>query len=217
MAGPPARSRSRCRSALLFALVLHSAGVHAGGVLILGDSISAAFGMDPAQGWVARLAGRLATRCPEIEVHNASISGETTAGGLRRLPQLLEQLQPTVVVLELGGNDGLRGLPPQAMANNLTRMAQLARAAGARPLVLGMKLPPNYGPEYERRFEAAFAHVAADEKLPFAAYFLDGVGGDPNLTQADGIHPNAAAQPRLLENVWNALAPTLGAAAHCPG
>lgn len=214
------RPRLSC-AALLATLVLHcagasaSAGASTGGVLILGDSISAAFGIDPAQGWVALLAERLAARCPAVEVHNASVSGETTAGGLRRLPALLAQRQPAVVVLELGGNDGLRGLPPQAMANNLARMAQLAQAAGARPLLLGMRIPPNYGPEYERRFESAFAHVAEDEKLPFVAFFLDGVGGDPRLIQDDGIHPNAAAQPRLLDNAWRALAPILAAALHC--
>mgnify|MGYP005809647973 CR=1 FL=1 len=209
-------SRSRRCSALLLALALYSAGASAGGILILGDSIGAAYGVDPDQGWVTLLARRLAPRCPGVEVHNASVSGETTAGGLRRLPGLLQQWQPAVVVLELGGNDGLRGLPPEVMANNLARMAQLVRAAGARPLLLGMKIPPNYGTAYQQRFESAFARVAADEKLPFEAFFLDGVGGDPRLIQDDGVHPNAAAQPRLMENVWRVLAPVLAAVAHCP-
>lgn len=206
----------RCRgAALLVALALHCAAAGASGILILGDSISAAYGIDPAQGWVALMARQLAPRCPDVEVHNASVSGETTAGGLRRLPALLQQWQPAVVVLELGGNDGLRGLPPEPMRNNLARMAQLARAAGARPILLGMKIPPNYGPVYQRHFERAFARVAEDEKLPFVAFFLDGIGGDPDFIQADGIHPNAAAQPYLLQNVWNSLVQVLAAAAGC--
>lgn len=205
----------RCRAALLVVLALHCTAAGASGILILGDSISAAYGIDPTQGWVALMARQLAPRCPDVEVHNASVSGETTAGGLRRLPALLQQWQPAVVVLELGGNDGLRGLPPEPMRNNLARMAQLARAAGARPILLGMKIPPNYGPVYQRHFERAFARVAEDEKLPFVAFFLDGIGGDPDFIQADGIHPNAAAQPHLLQNVWNSLVQVLAAAAGC--
>lgn len=206
----------RRRGAVLLAvLALHSAAAGAGGILVLGDSISAAFGIDPAQGWVALMASRIKPQCPDVEVHNASVSGETTAGGLRRLPALLQQWQPRVVVIELGGNDGLRGLPPQRMGDNLARMAQLARAAGASPLLLGMKIPPNYGPVYQQRFERAFAQIAADAKLPFVDFFLAGVGGDPGLIQADGIHPNVAAQPRLLKNVWPALAQVLHAATDC--
>ncbi|MGE3297242.1 MAG: arylesterase [Porticoccaceae bacterium] len=201
--------------ALLAVLALHSGAAGAGGILVLGDSISAAFGMDPAQGWVALMAARLARQCPEVQVHNASVSGETTAGGLHRLPALLQQWQPDVVVIELGGNDGLRGLPPEPMANNLARMARLARAAGASPILLGMKIPPNYGPVYQRRFERVFARVAEDEKLPFVEFFLAGVGGDPNFIQDDGIHPNAAAQPRLLKNAWTSLARVLAAATGC--
>lgn len=200
---------------LLCALALPCAAAGTGGILVLGDSISAAYGIDPAQGWVALMAGRVAAKCPGVEVHNASVSGETTAGGLHRLPALLQQWQPRVVVIELGGNDGLRGLPPQRMGDNLARMAQLARAAGARPLLLGMKIPPNYGPVYQRRFERVFAQVAADEKLPFVDFFLAGVGGDSGFIQADGIHPNVAAQPRLLKNAWGAMAPVLAAVAHC--
>lgn len=202
-------------AALLAALALHSAAASAGGILVLGDSISAAFGIDPAQGWVALMATRLAAKCPEVAVHNASVSGETAAGGLRRLPALLQQWQPEVVVIELGGNDGLRGSPPEPMAENLVRMVQLARAADAHPILLGMKIPPNYGPVYQQRFERAFARVAVDEKLPFVEFFLAGVGGDPNFIQADGIHPNTAAQPYLLKNIWNSLVQVLDAAAGC--
>jgi len=215
MTGFPCFFSLRCRgAALLVALALHSAAA-AGGVLILGDSISAAYGIEPTQGWVALMAKQLAPQCPDVEVHNASVSGETTAGGLRRLPALLQQWEPRVVVIELGGNDGLRGLPPERMADNLARMAQLARAAGAHPILLGMKIPPNYGPVYQQRFERAFAQVAADERLPFVDFFLAGIGGDPTLTQADGFHPNAAAQPYLLKNAWNTLAQVLDTAAGC--
>jgi acyl-CoA thioesterase-1 len=209
-------SRGRCGAVLFIALALHSlTAVGAGGILILGDSLSAAYGIDKAQGWVVLMEQRLAQQCPGVEVTNASVSGETTAGGLQRLPALLEQWQPEVVVIELGGNDGLRGLPPEPMANNLVRMAQLARAAGARPILLGMKIPPNYGPVYQRRFERVFARVAEDEKLPFVEFFLAGVGGDPNFIQADGVHPNAAAQPRLLKNAWAPLVEVLDAVAGC--
>ena len=199
----------------LAVLALGSAPAGAVGVLILGDSISAAYGIDKAQGWVALMEQRLVPRCPGVEVHNVSVSGETTAGGLRRLPALLQQWRPQVVVIELGGNDGLRGLPPDHMADNLARMAQLSRAAGARPVLLGMKIPPNYGPVYQQRFERAFAQVAADEKLPFVDFFLAGVGGEPDFIQADGIHPNAAAQSRLLQNVWSPMVKALAAIAHC--
>jgi acyl-CoA thioesterase-1 len=209
-------SPARCGAALLITLALHSAtAVGAGGILILGDSISAAYGIDKAQGWVALMEQRLAQQCPGVEVTNASVSGETTAGGLHRLPELLAQWRPQLVVIELGGNDGLRGLPPEPMANNLARMAQLARAADAVPVLLGMKIPPNYGPVYQRRFERAFARVAEDEKLPFVEFFLAGIGGDPDFIQADGIHPNAAAQPHLLRNAWGAIAPVLAAVADC--
>lgn len=209
-------SPARCGAALLIALALHSAtAVGAGGILILGDSISAAYGIDKAQGWVALMEQRLAQQCPGVEVTNASVSGETTAGGLHRLPELLAQWRPQVVVIELGGNDGLRGLPPAHMAANLARMVQLARAAEARPILLGMKIPPNYGPVYQQRFERAFARVAVDEKLPFVEFFLAGVGGDPNFIQADGIHPNAAAQPQLLKNAWTPLVEVLAAATGC--
>jgi len=209
-------SRGRCSAVLFIALALHSlTAVGAGGILILGDSLSAAYGIDKAQGWVALMEQRLAQQCPGVEVTNASVSGETTAGGLQRLPALLEQWRPQVVVIELGGNDGLRGLPPEPMANNLTRMARLARAADAVPVLLGMKIPPNYGPVYQRRFERVFARVAEDEKLPFVEFFLAGIGGDPNFIQADGIHPNAAAQPRLLKNAWAPLVEVLDAVAGC--
>lgn len=182
------------------------------GVLVVGDSISAAYGIDKRVGWVALFAERIQQSCPGLSVDNASVSGETTAGGLARLPALLTRFQPTVVVIELGGNDGLRGLSPQRMAANLRQMVALARAAGAQPVLLGMRIPLNFGQEYNRMFEAAFADVAASEDIPWVRFLLDGIGGQPKLMQADGLHPTVAAQPLLLENAWPVLAPVVEAA-----
>ncbi len=187
----------------------------AGELLILGDSISAAYGIDRDSGWVALLERALASQCPGAAVHNASVSGETSAGGLQRLPALLDRRRPSVVVIELGGNDGLRALPPAKMADNLAQMTRLARAAGAEPVLLGMQIPPNYGPLYQRRFERAFAQVARDHDLPFAPFLLDGLEPGAEHFQADGIHPTAAAQPLLLRNAWPPLARALAAAQVC--
>ena len=187
----------------------------AGELLILGDSISAAYGIDRDTGWVALLERALASQCPGAAVHNASVSGETSAGGLQRLPALLDRRRPSVVVIELGGNDGLRALPPAKMADDLAQMTRLARAAGAEPVLLGMKIPPNYGPLYQRRFERAFAEVARDHDLPFAPFLLDGLEPGAEHFQADGIHPTATAQPLLLRNAWPALTRALAAAQVC--
>lgn len=187
----------------------------AGELLILGDSISAAYGIDRDSGWVALLEQALASQCPGAAVHNASVSGETSAGGLQRLPALLDRRRPSVVAIELGGNDGLRALPPAKMAGNLAQMTRLARAAGAEPVLLGMKIPPNYGPLYQRRFERAFAEVARDHDLPFAPFLLDGLEPGAEHFQADGIHPTAAAQPLLLRNAWPPLTRALAAAQVC--
>ena len=159
--------------------------------------------MDIEQGWVSLLDKRLASRAPgKYQVINASVSGETTAGGLRRLPALLKQHKPDVVVLELGGNDGLRGQPPKLMERNLVSMIRLSKQAGARVVVLGMKIPPNYGKAYTDAFTAVFLRVAKAEGVAALPFFLDGVGGVPELMQKDGIHPNAKAQPKLLELAW---------------
>ncbi len=172
-------------------------------VLIYGDSISASYGMDIEQGWVSLLDKRLAKRAPgKHQVINASVSGETTAGGLRRLPALLKQHAPDVVVLELGGNDGLRGQPPKLMERNLASMIRLSKQAGARVVLLGMKIPPNYGRAYTDAFSAVFPKVAKAEGVTALPFFLDGVAGVPELMQKDGIHPNAKAQPKLLELAW---------------
>lgn len=174
-------------------------------VLVLGDSISAAYGIDKGDGWVALLEQRLAAQCPNIQIHNASVSGETSAGGLARLPALLSAHQPRLVVIELGGNDGLRGLSPQQMGNNLQQMVALAEGAGAQVALLGMLMTPNLGAAYVRLFEEAMKDVAADESVLFLEFFLQGVAGQRGLLQIDGLHPTAAAQPRLLDNAWQLL------------
>ncbi|MYM62918.1 arylesterase [Pseudomaricurvus sp. HS19] len=171
-------------------------------LLVMGDSLSAAYGMDAAKGWVALLNGRLQDDWPEAEVTNGSISGETTAGGLARLPKLLQQAQPQLVVLELGANDGLRGYPLREMRNNLRRAIEMSREAGAEVLLLGMQIPPNYGPRYSNQFQQTYSELAEELEVPLVPFFLDGVAGDPELNQADGMHPTAPAQPRLLENIW---------------
>ena len=181
----------------------------AGTLLVVGDSISAAFGLETRQGWVSLLDDRLREQAPQWQVVNASRSGETSAGGRARLPELLERHAPQQVVIELGGNDGLRGLPPAQLQQNLAAMIGQSRAAGARVVLLGMKLPPNYGPRYGQAFERVYAELAQQDEVPLVPFFLAGVGGVAELMQADGIHPAAAAQAILLENLWPTLRPLL--------
>lgn len=177
-------------------------------LLVLGDSISAGYGLDkPEQGWVALLRERL--RPLGLEVVNASISGDTTAGGLQRLDDLLEREKPAWVLVELGGNDGLRGLTPAQMEANLTLIIDKSRAAGARMLLLGMRIPPNYGKRYADMFQQVYGKVAEARKVALVPFLLDGVGGQDELMQQDGIHPNVAAQPLMLEQVWKTLEPLL--------
>jgi len=183
-----------------------------GPLLIVGDSLSAEYGLERGSGWVALLQQRLARERIAVDVVNASISGDTTSGGRSRLPALLAQHKPSIVVIELGGNDALRGLPLSMTQANLTAMAQAAKAAGARVLILGMQLPPNYGQKYARDFAALFATVAKAEGAALVPFFLAGVADGPEadkLFQPDRIHPNAQAQPRMLDNVWPALKPLL--------
>ena len=194
---------------LLFAQVLWAQGAMAGNVLVVGDSISAAFGMDTRQGWVALLEKRLAEGGFTQQVINASISGDTSAGGLARLPTLLAQHQPELVIIELGGNDGLRGQAPGQLQQNLAAMVDRSRAAGAKVLLLGMQLPPNYGQRYTRAFAAVYENLATEKQVPLVPFFLEGVGGVAGMIQADGIHPTVSAQPRLLDNVWPQLQPLL--------
>lgn len=177
-------------------------------ILVVGDSLSAEYGLARGSGWVALLQQRLQREGMAANVINASISGDTSAGGRSRLPALLRQHRPTHVVIELGGNDALRGLPLEATQRNLTEMVRMSRQAGARVLLVGIQVPPNYGRAYTERFAAVFEHVAATEKVPLVPFLLRGVADVPEAAkffQPDRIHPNEAAQPVLLDNVWPAL------------
>lgn len=179
-------------------------------ILVFGDSISAGYGLPRMeQGWVALLQARLKDQGYGYQVVNASVSGETTEGGLARLPRALKLHHPAIVVLELGGNDGLRALPVAQMRANLSRMAELAEAEGAKVALLGMRMPPNYGPQYAAQFTQAYADLARDKKLPLVPFALAGIALSPELMQADGIHPNEAGQPQLLDNLWPVLKPLL--------
>lgn len=174
-------------------------------LLVLGDSISAAYGMSLEQGWVSQLAAELEMTHPDFRVVNASISGETTGGALRRLPGLLEAHQPQLVVIELGGNDGLRGFPIPSLRNNLQKLASLSKDAGAKVLFLAMEIPPNYGSRYTRLFRESFAAAAANTDSTLGPFLLEGVATDAELMQTDGIHPTAAAQKQLLDNVRQSI------------
>ena len=181
-------------------------------VLVVGDSLSAEYGLGRGQGWVALLAQRIGKDKLPFQVVNASISGDTTSGGRSRLPALLKQHKPSVVVIELGGNDALRGLPLASTEENLVAMTRAARAAGAKVLLVGMQVPPNYGRKYTEDFSRLFASAAKAEQAALVPFLLAGVadGADPQaLFQPDGIHPRAEAHPRMLDNVWPVLRPLL--------
>ncbi len=180
-------------------------------LLVVGDSLSAEYGLARGEGWVALLEARLAATPAGKgwRVANASISGETTAGGLSRLPQLLERHAPALTLIELGGNDALRGLAMTATENNLRRMVSLSRAAGSAVLLVGMQVPPNFGAAFGRQFSAVFRRVADSEQVPLVPFLLEGFGEDLAWFQPDRIHPLAKAQPRMLDNVWPALSPLL--------
>ena len=171
-------------------------------ILVLGDSLSAAYGIDISQGWVHLLQRRLESRGFEHRVVNASISGETTRGGLARLEKTLDSVRPGIVIVALGGNDGLRGLSLVETRSNLAAILQTVIDHGARVVLVGMRLPPNYGPEYTQRFEAIYVELAKQFATPLVPFLLDGVAEDPSLMQLDGLHPRAEAQPALLDNVW---------------
>jgi acyl-CoA thioesterase-1 len=186
-------------------------------ILVLGDSLSAAHGMDRDDSWVALLEDRLAAEGFPHEVVNASISGETSRGGRDRVDGILADHEPAVLIVELGGNDGLRGQPLAALRENLTSIIQRAREAGARVLLVGVRLPPNYGPAYTEAFAAVYAEVADDTEVALVPRFLEGVAERRQLMQNDGIHPTASAQPTMLENVWPALEPLLEETRDLPG
>jgi acyl-CoA thioesterase-1 len=177
-------------------------------VLIVGDSLSAEYGLRRGSGWVALLQAEIDRQGPAARVVNASISGDTTSGGRSRLPALLRQHQPAVVVIELGGNDALRGLPLTMTQDNLSEMTRQSKAAGARVLLLGMEMPPNYGAQYSEAFKRVYTQVAKTQSVALVPFFLTGVADAPDplgLFQSDRIHPNEQAQPIMLRNVWPAL------------
>lgn len=194
---------------LMMPLTLAANGKAPGPILVLGDSLSAGYGIDPEEGWVTLLEKRLKAQQREIKVVNASISGETSAGGLSRLAPLLKQYQPSIVILELGGNDGLRGYPITQMRQQLTQAIDMSQAHNAKVLMLGMQIPPNYGPRYSRLFSESYSIIAESEKIKLTPFFLKNVATHPELMQKDGIHPTAEGQPQLLENIWPDLEPLL--------
>ncbi len=200
-------TQSGIRSLLIFLMLLLPILSHANNqalqpVLVLGDSLSAGYGIEPSQGWVALLEKRLAANEIAVKVVNASISGETSAGGVNRLAKLLEKYQPSVVIIELGGNDGLRGYPIKQMRQQLTKAVELSQAHNAKVLILGMQIPPNYGPRYSRLFSESYSIIAENKQVPLTPFFLQDVATHPELMQKDGIHPTAEGQPQLLENMW---------------
>jgi acyl-CoA thioesterase-1 len=178
-------------------------------ILVVGDSLSAGFGVDLEDTWIALLQTRLEEKGYGYRVVNASISGDTTGNGLRRLPRSLDIHQPDILIIELGGNDGLRGLPVEIMRANLAKMITLGRDNGARIVLAGMLIPPNYGDDYANDFAGVFPALAAEFDTPLIPFFMEGVALDPSKMQGDGIHPNTAAQPILMETVWKMLEPEL--------
>ena len=174
-------------------------------LLVVGDSLSAAYGIDVSAGWVALLQQRLIRNRMDYNIVNASISGDTTANGLARLPRLLDEHHPRIVVIELGANDGLRGLSLPEMQHNIKTMIEKAKSRGAKVLLLGIRLPPNYGKTYTERFHRVYEDVASESKVPLVPFILEGIATDRTLMQADGLHPDAEAQRKVLENVWTTL------------
>ncbi len=174
-------------------------------ILVFGDSLSAEYGLKRGSGWVNLMQDRLKEQGFPHRIVNASVSGETTAGGKARLSAVLKKHRPNLVILELGGNDGLRGLPIAQTRNNLRSMASLATNTGAKTLMVGIRVPPNYGTDYARQFDQLFATVARELSLPLVPFLLEGIAENPHMFQADGIHPNEQAQPTMLNHVWTAL------------
>lgn len=203
---------------VLFTVFVHAASANAvmaaekpasPTILVYGDSLSAAYSMPQAQGWVSLLQQRLKSEGFPYHVINASVSGETTSGGLSRLPITLRQHQPDLVLLELGANDGLRGLPVAQMRKNLEAMIKASQESGAEVILLGIMIPPNYGPKYTQEFSQSYHELAKRHDLPLVKFLLEGVAGKPELTLDDGLHPAAVAQPKILDNVWQVLEPEL--------
>ena len=180
-------------------------------VLIFGDSLSAGYGIDVDQSWAALLQSRLESQGYEHRVINASITGETTEGGVARIGAALERFQPALIILELGGNDGLRGFPAERLRGNLDKIVVASKDSGAAVVLLGIRIPPNYGARYTEAFENTFRDVAIEHDIPWIEFFMEGIALNEELLQADGIHPNREAQPLLLENAWPIISASLGA------
>ena len=178
-------------------------------LLVYGDSLSASYGIEQEQGWVNLLKSKLRSEKLPVDVVNGSVSGETTTGGLARLPAMLDSYQPELLILELGGNDGLRGLPLDLMRENLASMINLAKASGAEVILTGIQIPPNYGPRYTAPFFEIYSALAKQKLLPLVPFLIDGIPQQPELMQNDGIHPRAEAQSMILDNVWPILKPQL--------
>ena len=200
-----------CLCGLLLALLLlptlHAAPQPT--ILVFGDTISAAYGIRVEEGWVSLLQKKLASQGYGYRVVNASVSGETTGGGLARLPRALEQHRPAILILELGGNDALRGLPLADVRSNLDGIIRKSQAAGARVVLAGMRMPPNYGPRYSQEFQTIYSDLSREHRVPLIPFVLEDVALDASLMQADGLHPNAQAQPKLLNEIWPRLEPLL--------
>ena len=178
-------------------------------LVVYGDSLSAAYGIAEEDGWVSLLEERMAEKAPGWDLVNASISGETTDGGLRRIEGMLDTQSPELVILELGGNDGLRGKDPATIQSNLATMVERIRAEGARVLLVGIEIPPNYGRAYTKAFREQYRSLAEQEDLAFIPFLLEGIHNSEGMMQDDGIHPTAAAQPLIRDRVWEALQPLL--------
>jgi acyl-CoA thioesterase-1 len=198
-----------CIAIFLSVLAVPPGAAAAAKIVVVGDSLSAAYGIDKRRGWVALLQQRLRDQGLDYEVVNASITGDTSRGGLSRLPATLERERPAVLVIALGGNDGLRGFAPEQTADNLRRMIEQGRDAGARILLLGIKLPGNYGRAFGEKFHRVYLELAREQRVSLVPFFLEGVAETRELMQPDGIHPGIVAQPRILDNVWSALEPLL--------
>jgi len=188
---------------------VHAHGTEVPTVLVFGDSLSAGFGIDVDQSWAALLQTRLQDQGYEHRVVNASISGDTTESGAARIGQALKTFSPSLIILELGGNDGLRGIPPVRMKGNLEKIVNSSKDSGAAVVLLGIRIPPNYGQRYIEDFDSTYREVADELDVPWIEFFMDGVALNEELMQADGIHPNAQAQPILLENAWPIISEAL--------
>ena len=192
-------------SVLALNTTLYAAGKTPENILVLGDSLSGAFGLDSDQGWVALLQQKISSQKYDYRVINASVSGDTTRTGLSRIQSALKTHTPSIVIIALGGNDGLRGLPFNEIENSLTAIIEHCKAHGTKVLLVGVRLPPNYGPVYNQKFAEIYLRLADEFQLPLVAKILDNVAGNRDLMQADGIHPKAEAQPQVMENVWLGL------------